>query len=269
MAKQTLTERARALVQSRPKLTAALAATALADASSVQAVIVIGSGTVDFPDPSDATFPLTTSGGPLTTFGGTNGTNSVSLAGFADVIENEDSSGIGGNTAELVFENLGTISADAGQFVRVDFDFDQFAQATSGGTFDISFSLDLDIDNGNITAGDSETTNLAFGSGASTTFDRSGSFVTQPFATDLESEDLSLVLTGTFDTNGEDAFRQISITVPQSSITISVIPEPSSFLIFAALATFIVGLKTLRRRRSSTTPQAAWLPWRWLSLADG
>jgi len=242
MQKETLLERARSLVEKKSSLIAALAVTPLAAASAAHA------GEITFTGSSVDTTPAGGAvGGPLATFGGTNGTSAVKLEGSAGY------TGTDGTVTMTSFENTGTVDLDPGESVLVEYDFDQVFQTSSGGSADIEFELTLfiDEDGANVSAGDSGMDSFGSTPSGSVTLDRNGSFQTAPFVTGVTGEDLRFVLTGTFETDpGGGFWLATSIDVPMSSITFTTVPEPATGILFGLAIAWVAGVHRFRRWRT-------------------
>lgn len=251
MKNETLLEKAHSLIHSRSQLVAALAVLPLAAAPAAQAIaasITVNPGTVTFENPDSGTDD------PLHAYAGNN-TDSVSLAGSASA----DSFSLSGPTSRITFENTGTITAATGEYLLINYDFEQDSNSSGGHTADYSFSLDLFIDEDGqmISASDSGLTPAS----DSVPVEWMGAFQTTAFTQDLIGQDLRLVLTVTYDNISDSPILfSNSVVVPQNSITLSAIesnavPEPSSLLLFAA-ALAPTGLMVRRRKSKEQKAQS-------------
>ena len=230
MQRATLADRARTLLRERSKLVTGLAAVPLVAAPGAQAfaTIMIDPGTVTI----NGAPGTTTTIDPLAAFAG-NGTNTVSIAGSARAESFDFTTDI--NDSSIVFENTGSVDATAGQAIRVDYDFDQMFDSTSGGTYDLGFDLLLTVTvpSGDATGGDSGAINGIVNS-FNFSVNQSGSFMTTAFGEDLIGAQLDFSLTSTYTlTQFASPLELIGVDVPQSSISFTLVPEPSSLLLLS------------------------------------
>lgn len=248
MSNPSLMNRATALMRRHAKQAGGLALVPLAAApAAAQITFSPDPGTLDASGVSPFASSTVTTGDPLATVGGTNGSDAVSLAGGAGVNNAANLS-----SASIAFVNLGTITADAGDSVRVDYDFTQsFASSSGGSSADFDFELSLEVAGVEVSDLDSGSL-VGIPDSPLLVVPQSGQFETAVFSTDLVDAPLRFRLTATATSTGGGLLPPLSnfvVTVPGTSpgnaLTLTVVPEPAGALLLGTLS----GTALVRRRR--------------------
>ena len=125
------------------------------------------------------------------------------------------------NEADAVFRNNGTLTADAGEAIQLDVDFD-VPFGTSGGSFDLQYEFELMVDGEATQSVDGVAPGVS--NVVSTNVISTLNF--DPFAVSHSDSQLLLTFTTFWRTNGNFKISALDVTVPQNSIDVSVVAVP-------------------------------------------